>query len=81
MSWTFTVTLHLWWLWAYLAVGALLWFPLLWRAHRRTNRRASRRHSLWWNMRRAARQEPWALFVRSVVLLVAWPVAVWEDLR
>lgn len=65
-----TITLHLWWLWVYLAIGTILWLPLNWLA--------------WRNI--APPQPPfWRLVWRNpltnLLTVVCWPIAVWESVR
>ena len=73
MSATFTITLHLWWLWAYLAIGAALWLPLEWGAWRRINSR----DPFWSSLVRATRRR-WHV---PFATIAAWPLAAWEVLR
>ncbi len=68
---SFTVTLHLWWLWAWLAVGAVLWLPIEWWGYRQIG---GQRPPFWRDLWRAIRAHP----LRLVVPIVAWPLAVWE---
>lgn len=69
-----TMTLHLWWLLAYLAVGVVLYLPLNWMANRQVTNRVSLLHIL--------RRNGVINFVTAfVVQVVAWPLAVWELVR
>lgn len=69
-----TFTLHLWWLWPYLAAGAVLWLPLEWVAWRRTTKR---RHPFWTWLRVMVRDH----WYEPVVIVLVWPAAVWEEIR
>lgn len=72
-----TVTLHLWWLGAYLAVGVVLFLPCNWWAWRRKSighPDFSFWRTLWANIRR---EHGWPI----VLQVIAWPLALWEDIR
>lgn len=69
-----TITLHLWWLWVYLAVGAVLWLPLEYLAWRQKTPRTT----FWRDLRRVLPLRPWW---SSLAIVAVWPVAVWEELR
>lgn len=71
---TLTVTLHLWWLWAYLAIGLVLWLPLEWLAWRSL---ARPRDSYWRSFARGIRGRWWL----PLTIVCLWPVAVWEEVR
>lgn len=70
-----TVTLHLWWLWAYLAIGLVVWLPGEYVAWRKLG---SPKRPFWpalvdsWHPHRV---------LRIVVPITAWPLAWWECLR
>jgi hypothetical protein len=67
-------TLHLWWLWAYLLIGVVLYFPLEYVAWRSL---ALPRNPFWIDWRLAVRLWPYA----PVVSVLAWPVAVYKVIR
>jgi len=64
---TLTVTLHLWWLWAYLAVGVVLVLPINWLALRQI---AAPRPRFW----QLVRRHPWT----NLLTVALWPAALWE---
>lgn len=68
---TLTVTLHLWWLEAYLGVGVLLFVPNYWKVARTT----TPRRSTWHRIVRGVRSSK-GLDLLLVPLL--WPLATWE---
>lgn len=70
---TVTLTLHLWWLAAYIAIGAVLWLPMEWWANRRT----SPRRLFWRQLGRLLRHQPWS----PALAIACWPLALWEALR
>ncbi len=71
-----TVTLHLWWLGAYLAVGVVLYLPLCWIAVRQMQP-CDRRPVLV-----ALRALPWrVLLVATIGQIALWPGALWEATR
>ena len=77
MSWT--VTLHLWWLGAYLAVGVALWAPLTYRAW---NTLASPKPGFWRHTVATARHHGAAGTVgRFLAVAALWPLALWEEFR
>ena len=69
---TFTVTIPTWLPFAYLAVGAVLWLPLEYLAWRRIHN-----PDPFWTEFRSLRRHP----LVPLVMVVAWPVAVWEEFR
>lgn len=68
-----TVTLHLWWVLAYLAAGVVTFMPLNWWALQHL---ARPRPTFWQEMRRTMHR-PKAVAVQ----IVAWPLAFWEVAR
>lgn len=69
-----TLTFHLWWLLAYLAVGVVLYLPLNGLANRQLTNRVS--------LLQALRRNGVVRFATAfVVQVVAWPLAVWEVVR
>ena len=68
-----TITIPLWLPLAYLAVGAVLWLPLEYRAWRALHRRPP----FWREFGKGLRRRPWV----PLLMALAWPVALWEDLR
>lgn len=78
MSAELTVTLHLWWLWAYLAVGVVSWLPLSYLAHRRVEGRGPFwPYMRWWVRWHGLAGSAWL----ALVQVVAWPLAAWEIAR
>lgn len=73
-----TITLHAWWVLAYIGVGLVLFWPLNALAVRSI---VSPRRSTWaWakdSWQRGARN----FLVRAAVQVVAWPAALWEVLE
>lgn len=71
-----TITFHLWWLWAYLGIGVVLYLPLNWLVWRRKDWHGdfSFWRSQWANLRRDH-------FLPLLVQVVAWPLSIWEDFR
>lgn len=67
-----TITIHGEWVAAYLAIGALLWLPLeakVWRSVSPRNR-----SPFWRELWRGIKRRPFT----PVVVLAAWPYAVYE---
>lgn len=71
MSYTLTITIHLWWLFAYLGIGAALLPLLAWLAERHMQHP----RPLW---RVLLRPVHWYY---PLVIIPLWPVAVWEEVR
>lgn len=67
-----TVTLHAWWLLAYLAVGAVLYVPLYWLSWRHMSNRDS-----FWVWLEVMHHRDWG---RLPVGIALWPVMVKEEL-
>lgn len=77
-----TITLHAWYLLAYAAVGALLYFPLALRAWWTTHQRG--RFVTFWTYRRFAwsTRRRVARMLRDLALTLAfWPLGLWEAFR
>ena len=70
---TFTITIPTWLPFVYLAVGAALWLPLEYLAWGRIENP----DPFWAEYRRLLRRRPWA----PLVIVAAWPLAVWEEMR
>lgn len=68
---SFTVTIPVWLPVAYLAVGAALWLPLEYVAWRRIHNP----DPFWSEFPSLLRKRPWV----PLVVVVAWPLAVWEQ--
>lgn len=66
-----TITLHLWWLGAYLAVGVVSWLPISWLG--------------WRSLARPSRGPFWPPHVGRwwypLAAIAVWPFALWEVLR
>jgi len=69
---TFTVTIPLRLPIGYLIVGSVLWLPLEYRAWRHVHNPEP-----FWTELRNLRHHPRV----PLVMTIAWPVAVWEELR
>lgn len=74
-QWTFTLSLHLAWLWLYFLVGLVIFLPANWFAHRRVP--DWRRQNYWRWMATNIRKRPFGV----VVLVALWPAVLWELLR
>lgn len=72
-AWSITVTLHAWWLLAYLAVGVVLYVPLNMVALHRIFGRPKFADE----MRRLIKR-PWRFAWGCIVQIVMWPFAAWE---
>lgn len=66
----FTITLYLWWLWAYLAIGVALQPWMAWHYWRTTNNP----DSFWMTVKRIRPK-------RLPASILLWPWAMWEHLR
>lgn len=73
-----TVTLHVWYLLPYLAVGVLLWLPLNWLAIRQIHQHGPFVDEMLHDIRRHGVLGSVGRFVLQVTL---WPVAIWEIAR
>lgn len=69
---TFTITIPLWLPVAYVLTGAVLWLPLEYLAWRRIHN-----PDPFWTEFRSLRRRPWV----PLVMMLAWPLAVWEEVR
>lgn len=70
-----TVTLHAWYLLVWVGAGAVLWLPLEYLAWRTL---ADPKPKFWGFLRSLGRH---GLSRAALVVLVAWPWAIWECLR
>lgn len=68
-----TITLQLWWLLAYLAVGVVLVLPLEWLAWRSIHHPPP----FWRELARGLRRRPWM----PLVAIAVWPYALIEAVR
>lgn len=68
-----TVTLHAWWLLAYMAVGLVLWLPLEWVAWRSTHAREGFGSRLYQGLRGRP--------LVPLFTMLLWPLAIWEAVR
>ena len=66
----FTVTLELWWLVAWVGIGAVLFVPLNYVGHGQIAPRGPFWRSLW----RSVKRNPLIVPVQ----IIAWPFALWE---
>lgn len=79
---TVTVTLHLWWLWAYLGVGVVTFLPIDYLAYRQVP--AWRERGYWTTFvdqltrRVYTNPKPRRAVRRVLIQVVAWPLAAWE---
>jgi hypothetical protein len=62
-----TITFHLWWLLAYLAIGVVLVLPINWLALQQI---LAPRPQFWEMVRR----HPWG----NLLTVTLWPAALWE---
>lgn len=80
-----TITLHLWWLLAYLGIGVITFLPIDYLAYRKVP--AWRERGFWTTLvdqttgRVYANPKPWRGVVRVFVQIAAWPGALWEVWR
>lgn len=70
-----TVRIEPWWIVAYLSLGVILFVPLNWLAHVRSQ---GRRGDFWMRLWRVSLR---AKFVNVIVQIVAWPLTIWEEYR
>jgi hypothetical protein len=66
-----TVTLHAWWLLAYLAVGAVLWLPLAWVYYRDIHMPD---RPFWPWLGSTVMAEVWVVPLQVAL----WPAAIWD---
>lgn len=70
-----TFTIHLWWIWVYLGVGAALWLPAEYFAYRQIYRPPQ---GFWRGAAHNLQRSGWAAPLRVIVPIVAWPLGLWE---
>lgn len=77
-----SLTLHLWWLYAWLGVGVVGYIPLVIVARSKVRPKMSLGFNLWptyhgWTARHRAKENT----IRTLLSIIAWPLAWWEALR
>lgn len=69
-----TITLHAWYLLAWVGLGAVLWLPLEYLAYRTL---APPKPPFWPYFRSQSHHRPWIV----LVIWVLWPLTAWEVFR